>query len=334
MIVVGTRDCSLQRRYQKLVEEAPAPFLTDDQRDRIHSAARAICRGGRLPRRRHGGIPGRPGRHRCRSSRSTPDCRWSTRSRRRPAGIDLVREQFRIADGEKLRCHRGSRRRAGIPSSSGSTARTPAADSCPRPGTRHPFVRAGRSGCAGRFRGGVRIGDLRVVRLAAGQADRHRRRPAAGPRTLPPGAGRVAGRGHGHRAAVPPRRAGRPGVHRAPTVPSTCTPGGSRPSSSTPSSRSPVIRRRRPDRAIRGRRSSPRSTGAGSTVTPARRVRGTAGGPRRRQTGPAPGPRRAMPRPLPAAMPSPPRCRAPWSRSRSPSATRCRPATSSPSSRR
>ncbi|WP_431324775.1 acetyl/propionyl/methylcrotonyl-CoA carboxylase subunit alpha [Rhizobium sp. YTU87027] len=42
-VVLGTRDCSLQRRNQKLVEEAPAPFITDDQRRRIHDAARAIC---------------------------------------------------------------------------------------------------------------------------------------------------------------------------------------------------------------------------------------------------------------------------------------------------
>ncbi len=42
-VVLGTRDCSLQRRNQKLVEEAPAPFITDDQRTRIHDAARAIC---------------------------------------------------------------------------------------------------------------------------------------------------------------------------------------------------------------------------------------------------------------------------------------------------
>ena len=41
--VLGTRDCSLQRRNQKLVEEAPAPFLADEQRARIHAAAQAIC---------------------------------------------------------------------------------------------------------------------------------------------------------------------------------------------------------------------------------------------------------------------------------------------------
>ncbi len=44
VVVVGTRDCSLQRRNQKLVEEAPAPFLTDAQRDAVCRAARDICR--------------------------------------------------------------------------------------------------------------------------------------------------------------------------------------------------------------------------------------------------------------------------------------------------
>lgn len=43
IVVLGTRDCSLQRRNQKLVEEAPAPFITAEQRERIHDAARAIC---------------------------------------------------------------------------------------------------------------------------------------------------------------------------------------------------------------------------------------------------------------------------------------------------
>ena len=44
VIVVGTRDCTLQRRFQKLFEEAPAPFLTAEQEERIRSSARAICR--------------------------------------------------------------------------------------------------------------------------------------------------------------------------------------------------------------------------------------------------------------------------------------------------
>ncbi|KIQ35914.1 acetyl-CoA carboxylase [Variovorax paradoxus] len=43
VVVLGTRDCSLQRRNQKLVEEAPAPFLSDEQRARIHQSARDIC---------------------------------------------------------------------------------------------------------------------------------------------------------------------------------------------------------------------------------------------------------------------------------------------------
>jgi len=102
VIVVGTRDCSLQRRYQKLVEEAPAPFLTDDQRAKIHSAARAIC----IEAGYHGAgtvefLVGQDG--------SVSFLEVNTRLQvehpvsEETAGIDLVREQFRIADGEKLR---------------------------------------------------------------------------------------------------------------------------------------------------------------------------------------------------------------------------------------
>ena len=63
VVVVSTRDCSLQRRHQKLVEEAPAPFLTDDQ---VADALRVVQGDparGRLRRRRHLRVPGRPGRH-------------------------------------------------------------------------------------------------------------------------------------------------------------------------------------------------------------------------------------------------------------------------------
>src|SRR5699024_7321252 len=41
--VLGTRDCSTQRRFQKLIEEAPAPTLSDAQRDGIIEGARSIC---------------------------------------------------------------------------------------------------------------------------------------------------------------------------------------------------------------------------------------------------------------------------------------------------
>ena len=44
VLVAGTRDCTLQRRYQKIVEEAPAPFLAADQRAALGHAAAAICR--------------------------------------------------------------------------------------------------------------------------------------------------------------------------------------------------------------------------------------------------------------------------------------------------
>src|SRR4051795_3201625 len=102
VIVVGTRDCSLQRRNQKLVDEAPAPFLTDEQRATIHSSAKAICREAGY----HGagtveylvGVDG-----------SISFLEVNTRLQvehpvsEETSGLDLVRQQFRIAEGETLR---------------------------------------------------------------------------------------------------------------------------------------------------------------------------------------------------------------------------------------
>src|SRR4029079_16084077 len=102
VIVVGTRDCSLQRRNQKLVEEAPAPFLTAGQRETIHASAKAICREAGY----HGAgtveyLVGADG--------IISFLEVNTRLQvehpvtEETSGIDLVREQFRIAEGEKLR---------------------------------------------------------------------------------------------------------------------------------------------------------------------------------------------------------------------------------------
>jgi acetyl-CoA/propionyl-CoA/long-chain acyl-CoA carboxylase, biotin carboxylase, biotin carboxyl carrier protein len=101
VVVVGTRDCSLQRRHQKLVEEAPAPFLSAEQRDQIHASAKAICREAGY----HGAgtveyLVGQDG--------TISFLEVNTRLQvehpvsEETAGIDLVREQFRIADGHPL----------------------------------------------------------------------------------------------------------------------------------------------------------------------------------------------------------------------------------------
>jgi len=102
VIVVGTRDCSLQRRHQKLVEEAPAPFLTDDQRAEIHKSAKAICaEAGYSGAGTVEYLVGKDG--------TISFLEVNTRLQvehpvsEETAGIDLVREQFRIAAGEKLR---------------------------------------------------------------------------------------------------------------------------------------------------------------------------------------------------------------------------------------
>jgi acetyl-CoA/propionyl-CoA carboxylase biotin carboxyl carrier protein len=102
VIVLGTRDCTLQRRHQKLVEEAPAPFLTPEQRATIHDSAKAIC----LQAGYHGAgtveyLVGADG--------TISFLEVNTRLQvehpvtEETTGIDLVREQFRIAAGEKLR---------------------------------------------------------------------------------------------------------------------------------------------------------------------------------------------------------------------------------------
>jgi acetyl-CoA/propionyl-CoA carboxylase biotin carboxyl carrier protein len=101
VVVAGLRDCSLQRRYQKLVEEAPAPFLTDSQRKEIYEAAKRICREAHY----HGAgtvefLVGQDG--------LISFLEVNTRLQvehpitEETAGIDLVLQQFKIANGEKL----------------------------------------------------------------------------------------------------------------------------------------------------------------------------------------------------------------------------------------
>ena len=98
VVVVSTRDCSLQRRHQKLVEEAPAPFLTDEQRDLLYSASKNILKE-----------VGYVGAGTCEfligSDGTITFLEVNTRLQvehpvsEEVTGLDLVREQFRIAEG-------------------------------------------------------------------------------------------------------------------------------------------------------------------------------------------------------------------------------------------
>jgi acetyl-CoA/propionyl-CoA carboxylase biotin carboxyl carrier protein len=102
VVVAGTRDCTLQRRHQKLVEEAPAPFLTAQQRALLHESAQAICReAGYEGAGTVEFLLGRDG--------TISFLEVNTRLQvehpvtEETTGIDLVRETFRIAAGEPLR---------------------------------------------------------------------------------------------------------------------------------------------------------------------------------------------------------------------------------------
>jgi acetyl-CoA/propionyl-CoA carboxylase biotin carboxyl carrier protein len=101
VVVVSTRDCSLQRRHQKLVEEAPAPFLTDEQVGRLYESSKAILReAGYVGAGTCEFLVGQDG--------TISFLEVNTRLQvehcvsEEVTGIDLVREMFRIAAGEEL----------------------------------------------------------------------------------------------------------------------------------------------------------------------------------------------------------------------------------------
>ncbi|GII03522.1 acetyl/propionyl/methylcrotonyl-CoA carboxylase subunit alpha [Planobispora takensis] len=101
VVVVSTRDCSLQRRHQKLVEEAPAPFLSDAQRELLYDSSKAILKeAGYVGAGTCEFLVGQDG--------TISFLEVNTRLQvehpvtEEVAGIDLVREMFRIAEGEEL----------------------------------------------------------------------------------------------------------------------------------------------------------------------------------------------------------------------------------------
>ena len=101
VVVISTRDCSLQRRHQKLVEEAPAPFLTQEQNQRLYESSKAILKAvGYLGAGTCEFLVAQDG--------TISFLEVNTRLQvehpvsEEVTGIDLVREQFRIAQGEAI----------------------------------------------------------------------------------------------------------------------------------------------------------------------------------------------------------------------------------------
>ena len=211
VVVVSTRDCSLQRRHQKLVEEAPAPFLSDDQVARLYESSKAILREA-----------GYVGAGTCEflvaKDGTISFLEVNTRLQvehcvsEEVTGIDLVREMFRIAAGEELGYDdpevRGHSIEYRINAEDGG------ANFMPAPGTLTAW--SPPQGPGVRLDGGYENGetDPGLVRLPHREADRHRPRPHPGAGALAPRPRRVRRRRHADRDPVPPRGGRRPGVRR------------------------------------------------------------------------------------------------------------------------
>ena len=155
-VVVSTRDCSLQRRFQKLVEEAPAPFLTDEQNERLHQSAKDICREA-------GYYGAGTVEYMVAEDGLISFLEVNTRLQvehpvsEEVTGWDLVQEQFRIAEGKEL-----SRKEDPIPNGHAIEFRIngedPGSNFMPAPGTVTKYVEP--SGPGVRMDSGINEGEV------------------------------------------------------------------------------------------------------------------------------------------------------------------------------
>ena len=318
VVVVSTRDCSLQRRHQKLVEEAPAPFLSAEQMTTLYESSKAILKeAGYVGAGTCEFLVGQDG--------TISFLEVNTRLQvehpvsEEVTGLDLVREMFRIAAGEELGYDdpevRGHSIEYRINAEDGG------ANFMPAPGTLTAW--SPPSGPGVRVDGGYEVGetipgsfDSLIAKLIVTGRDRtqalERSRRALAefvvdgmPTVIPFHAAVVD-----DPAFVGPST----GSGGSTATRSASTRSGSRPTSTTRSRRTPAT----PPRArspLSGRRSPSRSAGAGSRWCSRP---DSAGWP---QAEPVAGSRSAArarsPAPPPPATRSPPPCRAPSSRSRS-----------------
>ena len=236
VVVVSTRDCSLQRRYQKVVEEAPAPFLTDEQIKQLYDASKAIIKEA-----------GYVGAGTCEFLVAQDGLisflEVNTRLQvehpvsEEVTGIDLVREQFRIADGLELGFDDPAPR--GHSFEFRINGEDPGRGFLPAPGTVTTFIPPLGPGV--RVDTGIESGsviggafDSLLAKLIVTGATREEALRALRPRPR-----RADRRRHGDAHPVPPQ--GGRATRRSRPTRSRCTTAGSRPSSTTTSSPTPVL---------------------------------------------------------------------------------------------
>ena len=205
VVHLGERDCSIQRRHQKLIEECPAPGISAELRERIASigveAARAVGYRGA------GTVEGllADGEYYFLEMNTRVQVEHSVTEM--ATGIDIVREQILIAAGEPLSFAQEDVELRGHAIECRINAEDASKNFAPAPGAHRPLPRAGRPVRAGRLRRRGRRGRAPVLRPDDREADRLGSRPRGRHPAHAAGARRVRDRGPEDPAPVPPRAA-------------------------------------------------------------------------------------------------------------------------------
>ncbi len=174
VIHLGERDCTIQRRHQKLVEETPSPAVGPELRERIGRIAVDAARAAGY--RSAGTIEGlltREGDYFFMEMNTRIQVEHTVTEL--VTGLDLIREQVRVAAGEPLSVRQEDVVLRGHAIECRINAEDPSRGFLPEPGAHHSLPRAGRPGRTRRLGRARRVRDQRPLRPDDREADRARR---------------------------------------------------------------------------------------------------------------------------------------------------------------